>query len=652
MAHHGLWCVLIFALWLLGACATSTSERKPLPTSSPQDESVVQSGKHSASAVRSLQLFKHFSDAVAGERFVKFVVDVKSDTIAYFNVREYPMHTDYIFAEVYKEEISPERLGEFMSNYNEEKPEFILGYLVYHVDQNIWTFSFWEGDRMSPKHVDKAYSHLTKSFFAADRISFRPDSMHHEDVAKELDDVPVITNDAIYKMATYQGFNVGESVGLLRIVTDEDLKDLSYNPNEIVILKAIVPNITVVAGIISEQFSTPLSHVALRARAWNVPHLGLKNASIKFAKLAGKMVFLAATESEYVLRLATDVEIAQFRAKRAVKREVVIPKANLTELRLKGLDAIRATEVQAYGAKTSNLGEIVHGNRPGINVPTGFGVPIAYYDQHMKTHGLYERAHGLLANKEFQEDARARRDKLKHLRQMIRDAPLSPEVLDKLWAKSKAIMDAGASGVFVRSSTNAEDLPGFNGAGLYDTIPNVKSRAELEKAVKKVWASVWNLRAVEERSFHGIDHRGVYGAVLIQAGVNATAAGVLVTTNLFDTKSTHIYTINAKWGLGMKVVDGRETPEQLLVDIDTGQVRVVSRSEDETMLVFDDKGGVKEVTTADKGRAVLTNSRTMKLANAAKELVSIFGVRPPLDIEWLFVGEELQIVQSRPFVTK
>jgi len=140
--------------------------------------------------------------------------------------------------------------------------------------------------------------------------------------------------------------------------------------------------------------------------------------------------------------------------------------------------------------------------------------------------------------------------------------------------------------------------------------------------------------------------------MLIQAGVNATAAGVLVTTNLFDTKSTHIYTINAKWGLGMKVVDGRETPEQLLVDINTGQIRVVYRSEDNTMLVFDDKGGVKEVTTADKGQAVLTNSRTMKLANAAKELVKIFGASPPLDVEWLFVGEELQIVQARPFVTK
>ena len=57
----------------------------------------------------------------------------------------------------------------------------------------------------------------------------------------------------------------------------------------------------------------------------------------------------------------------------------------------------------------------------------------------------------------------------------------------------------GGKGVFVRSSTNAEDLPGFNGAGLYDTVANVRGKAALGEAVKQVWASLWNLRAVEER---------------------------------------------------------------------------------------------------------------------------------------------------------
>ena len=105
--------------------------------------------------------------------------------------------------------------------------------IVYHVDQDIWTFSFWEGDRMSAKHVEASYEHLRKSFFAADRIAFRPDSPHHEDVAKQLGDVPVITNDSIYKMATYQTFNPGESVGLLRIVRTRIWKNSATTPTRL-----------------------------------------------------------------------------------------------------------------------------------------------------------------------------------------------------------------------------------------------------------------------------------------------------------------------------------------------------------------------------------------------------------------------------------
>lgn len=651
LASHRWW-VLLLLLGQLAACQATGSGLQPLRQTSVADAAIIASGGHSTHAVESSALFMHFSDMVAGERFIKFVVDVKKDQITYFNVRKYPMHTDFVFAEIYKEEISPDRLADFMSNYNEEKPDFILGYLVHHMDQDVWTFSFWEGDRTSKIYVEQAFSHMKRSFFAASRVAFRPDSMTHEDVAATLEGVPVITNDAIYKMATFQTFNPGESVGLLRVIRDEDLKDLSYAPHEIVILKTVVPDITAVSGIISEQFSTPLSHVALRARAWNVPHAGLKNATARFGHLAGKMVLLSATSTEVDLRLATAEEIARYKAQRSLKKKVLIPKANLAEQRLKSLSEVRASEVQAYGAKTANLGEIVHAKRPGIHVPPGYGVPIAFYAAHMRRHGLDERVRNLLQEAGFKEKPRVRRQKLADLRKAIRDVPLDPAVLDQLWERAAPLFASGAKGLFVRSSTNAEDLPGFNGAGLYDTVPNVTTKAALGKALRAVWASVWNLRAVEERSFHGIDHLAVYGAVLVQAGVNATAAGVLVTRNLFNPEQRGTYTINAKWGLGMKVVDGRETPEQILVQVNTGQIRVVSRSDDETMLVFDEKGGVKEVKSAVVGGAVLTEKRALALARAARELVAIFGEEPPLDIEWLFVGDELQIVQARPFVTQ
>jgi phosphoenolpyruvate synthase/pyruvate phosphate dikinase len=203
--------------------------------------------------------------------------------------------------------------------------------------------------------------------------------------------------------------------------------------------------------------------------------------------------------------------------------------------------------------------------------------------------------------------------------------------------------------VFVRSSTNAEDLPGFNGAGLYDTVPNVKGKKNLGEAIKTVWASVWNLRAVEERSAFGIDHKQVYASVMVQVGVNATAAGVLVSTNLWDKRDDDGFTINAKWGLGIRVVEGQKVPEQIVFDATNGGTKIISRSDDKTMLVFDDSGGIKEVPTPDGG-VILTEARAKRLVTAVQQFLPLFARGSPLDVEWVLEGEKVWIVQARPYV--
>ena len=169
----------------------------------------------------------------------------------------------------------------------------------------------------------------------------------------------------------------------------------------------------------------------------------------------------------------------------------------------------------------------------------------------------------------------------------------APQLLDDV--EELVSTHLAGKGVFVRSSTNAEDLDGFNGAGLYDTVGNVQGRAALANAIKQVWASLWNFRAVEERELYGIDHRQVYSGVLIQYGINASAAGVLVTTNLYDPSDRNTYTINAKRGLGIRVVEGATVPEQILFDTRNFGTKIISRSDDPTMLVFDKEGGIREV---------------------------------------------------------
>jgi phosphoenolpyruvate synthase/pyruvate phosphate dikinase len=150
----------------------------------------------------------------------------------------------------------------------------------------------------------------------------------------------------------------------------------------------------------------------------------------------------------------------------------------------------------------------------------------------------------------------------------------------------------------------------------------------------------------------GIDHRKVYAGVLVQIGVNATAAGVLVTDNLFNEEEQNSFTINAKWGLGIRVVEGIKIPEQIVFDTSNNGTKIISRSGDSTMLVFDEKlGGVREVPVP-AGSVILSEDRAQRLAEAVKAFVPLFPQNRPLDVEWVLEGEKIWIVQARPYVTK
>ena len=222
----------------------------------------------------------------------------------------------------------------------------------------------------------------------------------------------------------------------------------------------------------------------------------------------------------------------------------------------------------------------------------------------------------------------------------------SPSFRGPFWTRS--IASTPGKGLFARSSTNAEDLPNFSGAGLYSTVPNVRSDDQLMEAIKTVWASVWNYEAYEARESFGMNHFGVYPAVLVQEGINADSAGVAITTDPFDRANRGAVYINAKRGLGMKVVEGRRVPEQVLFRSRTNTIQVLTRSDEDTMLAFDEQGGVKEMRI-EQHRAVLTDEMIRRLARAALRIERVFGGRDQ-DIEWLYQAGKLHIVQSRPYI--
>jgi hypothetical protein len=599
--------------------------------------------------IKTIEEWKDYSKTVSSDQFGKFIIDLKTNDIYFIDVNLFNIHADFVLGVLLKKAWTAENIREYNKNYERVKPKFILGYLTHHVKIDKWSFAFWEGDKIGADDVIRARKRLDQSFFHK-ALPFRPDSPAQLKVADDVKrkGIPIITNDEVYKSAEYQAFNKGRTVGKLRVVPiGTAFESLTFDRHDIVLLQESYPDITPVAGILATQFSTPLSHVNLRATAWKIPNAGDKKARDKFGKLDGKTVYYEVTDTTIVLREATLQEIKEHEMRKTEARTVKLPKANTTEPRLAMLTRIRAKDATTYGTKTSNLGEIVTANLPGVNVPIGFGVGFYYYVQHMKRNGLDKKVDALLKDPNF-KDAAWRKTALEDLRKQIAEAPIDQGSLDAIYKRVR--LDLGGKGVFVRSSTNAEDLPGFNGAGLYDTVPNVVGKKALGDALRVVWASVWTMRAVEERGAFGIDHRQVFGAVLVQVAVNATAAGVLVTKNLWDVSDDRSYTINAKFGLGMRVVEGQKVPEQIIFDPGNDGTKIISRSDDPVMLKFDANGGIVAVPVPPGEGVILNEQRAKALATQVQQVITVFDHGLPLDVEWVLEGDKVWIVQARPYV--
>jgi len=639
---------VVLVLAVLATAAPAPARRRAPTNLLP---ATIHSAQPSRVYVRSIPdrtTFEAYSKVLGTDRYAKFIIDIKSGDIYFIDVNLFRIHADFVLGVLLKQEWTAENVRAYNRNYERVKPQFVLGYLTEHLKIGKTTFAFWEGDQIDARGIAMVHQKLNQTFYLKN-LAFRPDSPAQEQVARAVGKLGIqtITNDAIYKAADYQSLNNGEAVGRLRVVPQgTPYESLLFDRGDIVILQEPYPDISPVAGILSTRSSTPLSHVNLRARAWSIPNASFHDAYGKYAALDGKVVYFRVADTSHDLREATAEEEAQFANHRQEKRRIRVPKADLGTARMPMLTRIHANQARMFGAKTANLGEIASARIPGVDIPEGFGIPFHYYVRHIGQHGIDHRIKEMLADPRW-SDATWRKGVLEEVRAAIIDAPLEADVLDAIYKRVRVKL--GGRGVFVRSSTNAEDLEGFNGAGLYDTVPHVRGKANLEKAIKTVWASLWNYRAVAERELYGIAHGDTYPGVLVQVGVNATAAGVLVTTNLFDEGETDIFTINAKWGLGLRVVQGNRIPEQIMYDTGNHGTKIVSRSDDPVMLVFDGSGGIREVPSSHDG-VILSETRARHLADTVESFIHLFPPTYPLDVEWLLEGERIWIVQARPYV--
>jgi hypothetical protein len=513
----------------------------PAPAPSPDDAAILLQNPAGYETLAHRDNFPGASDV----REVKFLImgtDTRRPRLYFLNTNVHQYH--YYFATGVLGYTSD------LTTFNDETyftdgRKQLAGSLIYYPHytrpgggaEGLYAMEFWPSDSVSYQHVSMAWRLVSTGLPWMDRrLAYHPAGITQEQrLASEAalwkdSAIDHISSSELFADTSYSVLNPGISFG--RLVLGGGTT--SVTSRDIVVLSSIPSDLSRVAGIITAAPQTPLSHINLKAKQNKTPNCYLRGATTdpRITALAGKNVRLEVASDGLLLREATSSEVETYLdALRPTK--ATIPPRDLSVSTIRPLDIIVFRDSSSIGAKAANLAELRRLLPAGMTPAMGFAVPFSFYDRFMLENGFYAYARVMMTEPGFRTDPVLREARLATLRGLIRDGTVPPDDKSRL-SLAQAAFPAGTP-IRCRSSTNNEDLPGFNGAGLYDSYTHRPDEGSLHKTVRKVWASLWNFRAFEEREFYRIDHFNASMAVLLIPNTDDEQAnGVAVSKNLID----------------------------------------------------------------------------------------------------------------------
>ena len=399
--------------------------------------------------------------------------------------------------------------------------------------QGIYTMEFWPTDPVAFRFVEKAFRLITSGMpFLDGNLAYHPASetqrslFRSESADYGRTNIRSIFAEELFGNVTYSALNPGECYGRLRLITGTE----TLSVRDIAILRTIPNDLTHVSGILTETQQTPLSHINLKARQNGTPNAFLLEASShpEIAPLLGENVYLNITPDGFEIRAASQEEVDNyFDSIRPTLPQT--PVRDLGHVTIEALSDIGFEDAAAFGSKAANLAEL-RSFLPAVT-PDGFAVPFYFYDEFMKFNGFYAEAESMMADTAFQTDPATREAALEAFRDRIKKYGILPYWMSSALGEVQESFPAYLS-IRFRSSTNNEDLEGFNGAGLYESYSHHPHEGHFAKSAKQVWAGLWTYRAFEEREFWRIDHMSAAMGILIHPNYSAEQAnGVGVTKN-------------------------------------------------------------------------------------------------------------------------
>jgi pyruvate,water dikinase len=329
------------------------------------------------------------------------------------------------------------------------------------------------------------------------------------------------------------------------------------------------------------------------------------------------------------------------------------------------LKDVGMSDVEKVGGKNASLGEMISGlNSQGVRVPGGFATTAEAFESFLDHSDLKNKINELLSNLDITNIQELTKTGLL-IRQWVEEAPF-PKDLHQSIVESyeKLTQQLGSDVTFaVRSSATAEDLPEASFAGQQETYLNVSGIDDILIAVRKVYASLYNDRAISYRVHQGFEHEMVSLSAGIQQMVRSDigSSGVMFTLDTESGFEDAVF-ITSAYGLGETVVQGSVNPDEFYVHKSTlrsGKPAILSRSlgsKSIKMVYAEDNSNspvaTTEVDSEDRLKFSLSDSQIEELAHYAMKIESHYG--RAMDIEWALDGVDgkIYIVQARPETVK
>lgn len=632
-----------------------------------------------SSAVDQLRVGKYLAPASDDARIPPVFIDVNS----------FSLHYDFLVT-AFPDLFSGLTTGEYETlTLDPASRELFAGTLSLYISGSdfFYGFTVWDDpeDAATVPTLDEvtaAWQTLQERFEIGE-LAWVPASQAQLDEAATWSDPPF--SIAGLAEVEYEAYNTGPAYGHLRLYTLEELsaasKEAEFGYQDIVVISEAPSDLErVVSGIVTGTRQGDLSHLNVRSLARGTPNCYILDPHETLAAYADTLVRFECGETDFSIAETTQEEAeAWWDSIRPDPVDICTPDLLTSDL-VGLLDAPTATAEERaelrcrYGAKGANLATLYQRIPQDYQYP-GFLIPFYHYSQFVNSttwavdlgkgeaeHTFAETIAAWHEDEAFLTDAAVRREKLEALRAAIESAPIDPALIAALSEEIQAVWGDTETMVRFRSSSNAEDGLHFSGAGLYrsksaclaDTLddddegpcicdPDKDSEDTLEEALGKVWASLWNMSAWEERDWYGIDHSAVAMGILVNNRSKDEQANAVAFTGNPTSAGDDRYLVNAQEG-ELEVVSSEPGvyPERILVTVEGGTVTDIDR--------ISESSETDEVLT-DSEITALSDVLTTCAASYPNDFDVPEGSELLWDTEWKITSEgQLVIKQIRPYL--